>query len=188
MLKASAQLCRSVLFREGSLDPLRDAASSSIHVQYAACSVVKAFTANLHGIARVQQQQQQQAQSQRHVATAAAAGGQGLVIDETAVRRLKELQAESPAGKDVKLRVEVEGGGCSGFQYKFRLDDSAAAADDIVFERDGVQVVCDTVSMDFLKGAVVEFEDSLMRSAFQIASNPNSESTCGCGTSFVAKM
>lgn len=47
------------------------------------------------------------------------------------MQRLKELQAESPAGKDVKLRVEVEGGGCSGFQYKFRLDDSAAAADDV---------------------------------------------------------
>lgn len=129
-----------------------------------------------------------QAHQQRQVAAAAeqALGSEGIVIHESAVQRLKELQAESP-DKHVKLRVEVEGGGCSGFQYKFRLDDSVAA-DDIVYERDGVQVVCDTVSMDFLKGAVVEYEDSLMRSAFQIASNPNSESTCGCGTSFVAKI
>lgn len=87
MLRASALLCRSVLFREGCTHPLRDAASSSIQVQYAACSVVKAFTANIHGIARVQQQQQQAA-NHRHVATAAAAGGGtgGLVIDESAVR------------------------------------------------------------------------------------------------------
>lgn len=57
-----------------------------------------------------------------------------------------------------------------------------------VIERDGVALVCDSVSLDFLRGAVVEYEDSLMRSAFQVASNPNSESTCGCGTSFVAKL
>lgn len=86
------------------------------------------------------------------------------------------------------LRVEVEGGGCSGFQYKFKLDDSRAQAEDLVFERDGVRVVCDTVSIDFLRGAVLEYEDSLMRSAFQIAANPNAESACGCGTSFAAKM
>lgn len=82
MLKHSSQLCRSVLFRQG-LDPLLDAAGS-IHVPYAACSVVKAFTANLHGIARVQ------AQQQRRSATAAAGGaavsGGGLVIHDSAVR------------------------------------------------------------------------------------------------------
>eukprot|EP00775_Hariotina_reticulata_P006668 gene6668-6892_t len=85
------------------------------------------------------------------------------------------------------LRVEVEGGGCSGFQYKFKLDTNKAQ-DDLVFERDGVAVVCDPVSLDFLKGAVVEYEDSLMRSAFQISINPNAEASCGCGTSFAAKF
>lgn len=57
-----------------------------------------------------------------------------------------------------------------------------------VFERGGARLVTDAVSLEFLKGAVIEFEDSLMRSAFQVAQNPNSESTCGCGSSFVAKM
>ena len=102
-------------------------------------------------------------------------------------QRLNQLQAAAPPGQRLALRVEVEGGGCSGFQYKFRLDPSPPAADDRVFSRGGAAVVADAVSLEFLKGAVIEFEDSLMRAAFHIASNPNSESTCGCGSSFVAK-
>eukprot|EP00879_Flechtneria_rotunda_P009512 GHRR01009956.1.p1 GENE.GHRR01009956.1~~GHRR01009956.1.p1 ORF type:complete len:148 (+),score=39.30 GHRR01009956.1:200-643(+) len=91
----------------------------------------------------------------------AAAGADGIQIDDSAVQRLKQLQAETPSSP-ILLRIEVEGGGCSGFQYKFKLDQDTAQ-DDSVFERDGVRVVCDSVSMDFLRGAVVEFEDSLMR-------------------------
>lgn len=85
------------------------------------------------------------------------------------------------------MRIEVEGGGCSGFQYKFSLD-SKVSADDIVFEKDGARVVCDNVSLGFVKGATVEFEQTLMRSAFVVVSNPNSDASCGCGSSFAAKM
>jgi len=108
-----------------------------------------------------------------------------LTIDQTAVERLKQLQAESPENA-VALRIEVEGGGCSGFQYKFKLD-SHVNSDDTLFEQDGSRVVCDSVSLEFLKGSRVEFEDSLMRSSFVVSSNPNSETTCGCGSSFALK-
>ncbi|GBF90297.1 iron-sulfur cluster assembly protein, mitochondrial [Raphidocelis subcapitata] len=119
-------------------------------------------------------------------ADAAAAAADGIGMDDSAVERLRQLQQQAGAGKQLLLRVEVEGGGCSGFQYKFRLD-SAVGPDDRVFERGGARLVTDAVSLGFLKGAVIEYEDSLMRSAFQVATNPNSESTCGCGSSFVAK-
>lgn len=101
-----------------------------------------------------------------------------------------ELQRQS-GDKPVALRVEVEGGGCSGFQYVLRLEEGAEAATpaagDSVFERGGAKVLVDEVSLGFLKGAVVDYEDTLMRSAFHVASNPNSEASCGCGSSFAAK-
>lgn len=84
MLKGAADLCRSVLFR-GGLDPLLDA-SGNIHVQYAACSVVKAFTANLHGVARVKAQQQRHLAVSAAAAAAGGADGGGIVIDDSAVR------------------------------------------------------------------------------------------------------
>eukprot|EP00798_Chlamydomonas_sp_ICE-L_P030480 gene30480-35495_t len=102
------------------------------------------------------------------------------------ISRLKELQKE-PDSEGVLLRIEVEGGGCSGFQYKFSLVQQIKD-DDKIFEQNGARVVTDAVSLQFLRGAKVEFEDNLMRSAFVIGSNPNSESSCGCGTSFTAKM
>lgn len=87
--------------------------------------------------------------------------------------------------------MEVEGGGCSGFQYVLRLEEGPGAAEpkpgDAVFERDGARVLVDEVSLGFLRGAVVDYEDTLMRSAFHVASNPNSEASCGCGSSFAAK-
>lgn len=80
------------------------------------------------------------------------------------------------------LRVAVLGGGCSGFQYKFDLDE-AVAEDDIVIERDGLRVVVDSVSQPFLEGAVIDYKDALIGSHFAIE-NPNATSSCGCGTSF----
>lgn len=171
MLRSACSVCRSLL-----LSSTVDEAAGAIGMQYAACSFVKAVTRKNPHLAFAATRQ-----------AATQGGGAGIVIDDSAVRRLRELQAETP-DKPVMLRVEVEGGGCSGFQYKFKLDDSRAQSEDLVFERDGVRVVCDTVSIDFLRGAVLEYEDSLMRSAFQIAANPNAESACGCGTSFAAKM
>lgn len=110
----------------------------------------------------------------------------GLKIRESAVTRIKQLQKEK-SDDSLFLRIEVEGGGCSGYQYKFAID-REARDDDIVIASDGANVVCDTTSFEFLKGATLEYEDSLMRSAFVIASNPNSESSCGCGSSFTAKI
>lgn len=90
--------------------------------------------------------------------------------------------AEIGAGDDGKaLRVAVEGGGCSGFQYDIRLD--APAEEDLVLENAGQRVVVDPVSLPFLAGAVIDFSDELIGARFVIE-NPNATSSCGCGTSF----
>jgi iron-sulfur cluster assembly accessory protein len=78
--------------------------------------------------------------------------------------------------------VAVTGGGCSGFQYNFALDD-ARTDDDLVIEKDGVTVLVDPMSLDFLKGAEIDYVDDLIGAAFKIH-NPNATSSCGCGTSF----
>lgn len=84
--------------------------------------------------------------------------------------------------KPAILRLSVEGGGCSGFQYKFGLAD-APESDDVVVETDGVQLVVDTISLDLVRGAEVDFVDSLAGQAFKVQ-NPNATAGCGCGTSF----
>ena len=85
-------------------------------------------------------------------------------------------------GKPAILRLSVEGGGCSGFQYKFGLED-APEDTDLVVERDGVQLVVDAVSLDLLSGSEVDYVESLGGSAFKVT-NPNAASGCGCGSSF----
>jgi iron-sulfur cluster insertion protein len=85
-------------------------------------------------------------------------------------------------GKPAILRLSIEGGGCSGFQYRFGLADEVEA-DDIVAENDGVKLVVDPVSLDLVDGAAVDFVESLGGSAFRV-SNPNAASGCGCGASF----
>ena len=80
------------------------------------------------------------------------------------------------------LRIAVTGGGCSGFQYNFAIDD-ARLDDDLVVERDGATVLIDPVSLDFLKGAEIDFVDDLIGQAFKV-NNPNATASCGCGTSF----
>ena len=109
------------------------------------------------------------------------AGPRAVQISASAARRIAELRRkEGKAG--LMLRVTVSGGGCSGFKYDFGFD-TAKAEDDIVFERDGVQVVVDSVSLDFLDRAEIDFKEDLMGSYFAI-NNPNATSSCGCGTSF----
>ena len=104
-----------------------------------------------------------------------------LAITESAARRVSELiQAES--GEGLMLRVAVSGGGCSGFQYGFSFDDTVRD-DDRTFQRDGVTVVVDEVSLDLLAGSEIDFVEELIGSSFQIR-NPNASSSCGCGTSF----
>ena len=85
-------------------------------------------------------------------------------------------------GKPAMLRLSVEGGGCAGFQYKFGLAETIAD-DDSVVETDGVRLVVDDVSLDLVRGSVVDFVESLGGAAFQVR-NPQAASGCGCGTSF----
>jgi len=88
----------------------------------------------------------------------------------------------SKQGKPAILRLAVEGGGCSGFQYKFGLAD-APEDDDLVVERDGVQLLVDSVSLDLIAGSVVDYVESLGGAAFKVE-NPQAASGCGCGSSF----
>ncbi|MBN3299268.1 ISCA2 protein, partial [Amia calva] len=85
------------------------------------------------------------------------------------------------------LRVQVEGGGCSGFQYKFIVE-SIKNEDDRVFEQSGVQVLVDQDSLEFIKGAMLDYSEELIRSSFQVVHNPQAEHGCSCGTSFSVKV
>ena len=103
-----------------------------------------------------------------------------VTVSARAAKRIAQiLKAES---EPVMLRLAVTGGGCSGFQYNFALDD-ARQDDDLVVERDGATILIDPVSLDFLKGAEIDFVDDLIGAAFKV-NNPNATSSCGCGTSF----
>ena len=106
---------------------------------------------------------------------------QVIRISDRAAGRIAKLVAEE-AKADLMLRVTVSGGGCSGFQYGFSLDDQRND-DDRLFERNGVGVVIDEVSLDLLKGSEIDFVEDLIGSYFAIK-NPNASSTCGCGSSF----
>jgi iron-sulfur cluster insertion protein len=104
-----------------------------------------------------------------------------VALTENALRRIAILKQQEHADSAF-LRIAVSGGGCSGFQYGFSFDDQRNE-DDVVFEREGVGVVVDEVSLDLLNGAEIDFVEDLMGAAFQIR-NPNAASSCGCGNSF----
>ncbi len=104
-----------------------------------------------------------------------------VILTESAVRRIALLREQEQV-HNAFLRIAVSGGGCSGFQYGFTFDDQRND-DDVVFERDGVAIVVDGVSLDLLGGAEVDFVEDLMGASFQIR-NPNAASSCGCGNSF----
>ena len=112
--------------------------------------------------------------------TASAVAAPSVTLSDSAARRISEIAAGDPATP--VLRVSVEGGGCSGFQYKFDLV-SGAEADDIVLEKAGARVVIDPVSLDYMAGSEIEFDDDLIGAAFKI-NNPLATASCGCGTSF----
>jgi iron-sulfur cluster assembly accessory protein len=105
---------------------------------------------------------------------------QTVSLSPSAAARVAAIAAKQ--GKPAILRLEVEGGGCSGFQYKFGLAE-APASDDTIAEADGVRLVVDPVSLDLVAGCVVDYVESLGGAAFRVE-NPNAASGCGCGSSF----
>jgi len=100
-------------------------------------------------------------------------------VTDRAFARLAEINADNGTKS---LRIAVEGGGCSGFQYEIKLDE-IAAGDDLVLEKDGQKVLIDSISLPFLSNAVIDFTQELIGARFVIE-NPNATSSCGCGTSF----
>ncbi len=107
-------------------------------------------------------------------------GMEQFAITERAAARIAEIVAAE--GRDAALRVAVLAGGCSGFQYRFELDQEPQA-DDLLIERAGAKVLVDPSSLDLLAGSELDFTDQLMGSHFAVR-NPNAKSACGCGTSF----
>ena len=103
-----------------------------------------------------------------------------MTLSPSAARRINAILAKQ-SGKDY-LRVSVEGGGCSGFSYKFDLEDTRND-DDIVVEMDGARVLIDEMSLEFMRGSEIDFSTELIGATFKI-NNPNATSGCGCGTSF----
>ena len=103
-----------------------------------------------------------------------------LTITGRAAQRIGEILKTEPSG--AMLRLSVLGGGCSGFQYKFDVE-REAASDDVSIVRDGVTMVVDPVSLQYLAGSEVDFVDDLIGASFKV-NNPKAKASCGCGTSF----
>ncbi|HET7192522.1 MAG TPA: iron-sulfur cluster assembly accessory protein [Pseudolabrys sp.] len=103
-----------------------------------------------------------------------------ITVSERAAKRIGEILKAEPAG--TMLRVSVEGGGCSGFQYKFDME-RAKAADDLVISRENAVVLIDPVSVNFMAGSEIDFVDDLIGASFKVK-NPQAKASCGCGTSF----
>jgi iron-sulfur cluster insertion protein len=104
-----------------------------------------------------------------------------LKISDSAVDRIHQLLATRD-NPDVMLRVYIQGGGCSGFQYGFQFDETQQE-DDISVEHSGIKVIVDMLSLQYLGGAEIDFKDDLMGTRF-LVNNPNASATCGCGSSF----
>ena len=103
-----------------------------------------------------------------------------ITVSERAARRIGEILKSE--GEGAMLRISVEGGGCSGFQYKFDIE-RARADDDLVLARDGAVVLIDPVSVNYMAGSQIDFVDDLIGQSFKI-NNPQATASCGCGTSF----
>jgi len=103
-----------------------------------------------------------------------------ITLSPAAARRLHVIAAAE--GRPMMLRVAVDGGGCSGFQYRFDLVETAEP-DDVKVERDGAAALVDVISLALLKGSEIDFADELAAAEFRV-NNPNAKSSCGCGVSF----
>jgi iron-sulfur cluster assembly accessory protein len=118
--------------------------------------------------------------SRRETVTMEATTDANVTVTDRAARKIGEILGREPAG--TMLRVSVEGGGCSGFQYKFDTERDRAD-DDIVIEKSGATVLIDPVSLNYMAGSEIDFVDDLIGSSFKI-NNPQATASCGCGTSF----
>ncbi len=103
-----------------------------------------------------------------------------VTVSDRAAKRIGEILAKEPAGS--MLRVGVSGGGCSGFQYTFDIV-TEKTADDLAIEKNGITVLVDDISLEYMAGSEVDFADEIIGAAFKIV-NPNAVASCGCGTSF----
>jgi iron-sulfur cluster assembly accessory protein len=105
---------------------------------------------------------------------------ESVIVTERAARQIGQILGRE--GPGAMLRVSVEGGGCSGFQYKFDIE-RTQADDDVVIRRDGAAVLIDSVSLNYLSGSEIDYVDDLIGASFRI-NNPQAKTSCGCGTSF----
>ena len=105
---------------------------------------------------------------------------EAVTVSERAARKIGEILKTEPPG--TMLRVSVEGGGCSGFQYKFDIERNKAE-DDVVISREGATVLIDSVSVGYMAGSEIDFVDDLIGASFKVK-NPKATAACGCGTSF----
>jgi iron-sulfur cluster insertion protein len=102
-------------------------------------------------------------------------------FSDAAAARINHLRGNE--GRPVRFRISVKGGGCSGFQYEFGLDDAAPASDDTIIEKDGAEVIIDEMSLGMLAGSMLDYTEDLAQAGFSIK-NPNATAKCGCGNSF----
>jgi iron-sulfur cluster assembly accessory protein len=116
------------------------------------------------------------------MATVETRQGAGVVLTERAAVKVRDLMAQEPAGEAEVLRVAIQGGGCGGFEYQLGFD-RGSTAEDAEDEFYGVRVVVDPASAQYLKGATIDFVDTLTESGFKV-DNPNASGSCGCGHSF----
>ena len=105
-----------------------------------------------------------------------------ITITDSAVAKIKEILAEENNPK-LKVRMFVQGGGCSGMQYGFTLEEEGAQEEDFVIEKDGIELLVDAMSSQYVQGSEVDWTESVQGSQFAIR-NPNAQTSCGCGSSF----
>ncbi|CAH8444898.1 unnamed protein product [Schistosoma turkestanicum] len=105
-----------------------------------------------------------------------------LFLTESSIQRLKQIEANGSL-----MRILVDSGGCSGFQYKFQLVDKIQETDKVI-KQDDVTIVIDDVSLEFIKGSTIDYEDELIRSGFCVLNNPQVDKSCSCGVSFSPKL